>query len=269
MNFTPLFTEPFKQKGPAYWFLFSGQNLLVDPSDGMVPYLTDMTELNLKPIRRQYLGALNGRSCYSVELAGDADPPEGMVFQRLRDLFDTMDETFCRIAGLGLQIVHWDQTHQYCGRCGAPTRNKDDERAKLCPKCGLVSYPRISPAIIVAIVKDHQILLARTNRSPTKKGLIAGYVEAGETLEECVRREVREEVGIEVRNIRYFGSQSWPFPSSLMIAFTAEYASGEIRIDKSEIIDADWFAAENLPENPKEGGIGGRLIDWFVDALDA
>jgi NAD+ diphosphatase len=252
MNFIPLFTEPFQQRGPAFWFLFLGQNLLVDPSDGipMVPYVTDLARLNLKPERKQYLGALNGRSCYSAELPSDgAEPPEGMLFQGLRTLFSTMNETFYKIAGLGLQIVNWDQTHQYCGRCGTPTEDKDDERAKRCPKCDLISYPRISPAIIVAVVKDHHILLARANRSPVKKifySVIAGYMEAGETLEECVKREVWEEVGIEVKNIRYFGSQSWPFSSSLMVAFTAEYAGGEIKVDNTEILHADWFTADNL-----------------------
>lgn len=272
MNFIPLFTEPFQQKGPAFWFVFRGQNLLVDSNDGTVPYLTDPAELNLNPLRRQYLGALNGRSCYSVELADDAKPPEGMVFQGLRNLFGVMNEMFHRIAGVGLQIVHWDQTHQYCGRCGTPSEDKDDERAKHCPKCGLVSYPRISPAIIVAVVKDYQILLARPNRSPIQKifySVIAGYAETGETLEECLRREVMEEVSIEVKNIRYFGSQPWPYSSSLMVAFTAEYAGGEIKVDKSEIVHADWFTADNLPEIPGWGSIAGRLISWFVENFPA
>ena len=140
--------------------------------------------------------------------------------------------------------------------------DKKDERAKECPKCGLLNYPRISPAIIVAVLKGNQILLARSRRFPGGfYSVLAGYVEPGETLEECVRREVFEEVGIEVKNIRYFGSQPWPFPDSQMIAFTAEYLSGDIKPDESEIVDAGWFLPENLPEIPGKISIARSLLE--------
>jgi NAD+ diphosphatase len=143
---------------------------------------------------------------------------------------------------------------------------KNDEVAKQCPQCGFVSFPRISPAIIVLVEHDGKALLARSPRF--KEGLfstLAGFVEPGETLENAVRREVKEEAGINVKNIRYFGSQPWPFPDSLMIGFTAEYACGEITVDNNEILDARWFSADNMPEIPGKISISRALIDWFLD----
>ena len=165
-------------------------------------------------------------------------------------------------------MVTWNQNHQFCGRCGTPTVNDRQELAKRCPKCDLKNYPRISPAIIVAVVKDDRLLLARAHRFPTEMySVLAGFVEPGETLEECVIREVKEETGIDVKDITYFGSQPWPFPDSLMIAFTTRYAGGNIRIEQNEIAHADWFSAHNLPKIPGKLSIARQLIDWFIDQL--
>jgi len=267
MGFVPAFSAPLKKTELAWWFAFCQDKLLVKLLDktAVIPCLTHLESLALKPVREQYLGTLNGRPCYSAELAVDISPPEGMIFQGLRQLFGLIDEELFRISGFAIQIMNWDQKHQYCGRCGTPTEIESDERAKICPKCGFVNFPRISPAIIVAVLKDNQILLARSPRFPHKLySVIAGFVEPGETLEECVKREVREEIGIQTKNIRYFGSQSWPFPNSLMIAFTADYAHGKIKIDKTEIVDAGWFRANNLPLVPDKVSISRRLIDWFI-----
>ncbi|MFP4194870.1 MAG: NAD(+) diphosphatase, partial [Desulfobacterales bacterium] len=136
---------------------------------------------------------------------------------------------------------------------------------KICPQCGLINYPRVSPAVIVAVVKNGQILLARNKQARIPfYSVLAGFVEPSETLEQCVEREVGEEVGITVENIRYFGSQPWPFPNSLMIGFTAEYASGEIQIDSGELSDAGWFDKNSLPRVPPALSIAGQLIEWFV-----
>lgn len=176
-----------------------------------------------------------------------------------------MDDIF-RVAGRAHQIINWVRTHQYCGKCGGPIKNKVTELARECPNCGVNIYPRISPAVIIAIVKGDKILLARNKNFPNSfYSVLAGFVEPGETLEECVQREVKEEVGIEVKNIKYFGSQSWPFPDSLMIAFTAEYANGEIVVDNLELSHADWFSRYNLPAKiPDKKTIAGRLIEWFI-----
>jgi NAD+ diphosphatase len=186
----------------------------------------------------------------------------------LRRLFTEYGELFFRIAGTGSQLLTWDRTHKFCGACGALNTESTVERAKVCPSCGLVQYPRISPAVIVAIVKGDRILLARGARFRNTEmfSVLAGYVESGETLEECVQREVREEVGIEVGNIAYFSSQQWPFPHSLMVGFTAEHRAGGIREDGVEILEAGWFTADNLPRIPEKPSIARRLIDWFVDS---
>ena len=163
-------------------------------------------------------------------------------------------------------MVAWNQHHRFCGKCGHLTEYKTDERARACPQCGLINYPRLSPAIIVAVLRDNRILLAHSQRFPAKfYSVLAGFVEPGESLEECVKREILEEVGISVKNIRYFGSQPWPFPDSLMIGFTAEYAGGEIKVDPVEILDAGWFSADNLPPIPPKLSIARHLIDWFTE----
>jgi NAD+ diphosphatase len=230
------------------------------------PVCEELKSLGVQPLRTQYLGTLGKQSCYSAELAAEVDPPEGMCFEQLRGLWSSLPEQLFWIAGRAFQIVDWDRNHQYCGRCGSRTRDKEGERAKICPQCGHTAYPRISPAVIVAITRGREILLARAHRFPhAMYSVIAGFVEAGESLEQCVRREISEEVGITVKNLRYFGSQSWPFPNSLMVGFTAEHASGEIRIDPSEIVDARWFTVDNLPRIPDKVSIARRLIDWFID----
>jgi NAD+ diphosphatase len=268
MGFVPSVLPPATKEDPAWWFVFNGDRLLIRPIGhaAAVPCVPDLASLNLEPSDKLFLGSLDGLPCFCAECAPGVSAPEGMVFHRLRRLFGHLDEELFWLAGYANQIMDWDQTHRFCGRCGAPTEDKTDERAKICNKCGLVNYPRISPAIIVAVTRDHSILLARAHRFAVHMySVIAGFVEPGETLEDCVRREVLEEVGIVVENIRYFGSQPWPFPNSLMVAFTADYGRGEIRIDENEIVDAGWFTAHNLPRIPDKVSIARQLIDWFVE----
>jgi NAD+ diphosphatase len=252
----------------ALWFLFHEGKLLIEEQEGMIdiPRISGPDELNLKSGSTHYLGTLGGVPCYCAEVCEESRIPEGLFFQGLRELINLLDDEIFRVAGLASQIVVWDRTHQYCSQCGTPMDIKDEERAKVCPGCGFVSFPKIFPAIITAVVKDRKILLARAHRFPPGLySVLAGFVESGESLEECLSREVREEVGIEVRNVRYFGSQPWPFPHSLMVAFTAEYAGGEINIDTGELSDADWFSPSNLPKIPSKGTIARELIEWFLE----
>ena len=257
-----------EQNKPVWWFVFRHDNLLIKITGetASIPYTNDLSSLNLEPIRRQYLGTLDEHPCYSVECADDAVAPEGMDFRGLRGLFKLLGRDIFRIARRALHIKNWDRENQYCGHCGTPTKTKQNELAKVCPECNLLQYPRLSPAIIVAVVKGDRLLLARAGRFPPEMySVLAGFVEPGESLEDCVSREVKEEVGIEVKNIHYFGSQHWPFPNSLMLGFTAEYAGGEIIMDETEIVNAGWFTANNLPSVPGKISIAGRLIEWFVE----
>jgi NAD+ diphosphatase len=230
-----------------------------------LPLLIDLNELGLTAKRQDYLGQLDHRLCYAVEVSDGTIPPEGMAFEGLRQVYGRLDEHLFWVAARAVQIIDWDRTHQFCGRCGVPLRPKSDERAKACPQCGLLHFPRLAPAIIVLVERGDQLLLARSRHfMPGMYSVLAGFVEPGESLEEAVVREVKEEVGIEIQDIKYFGSQPWPFPHSLMIGFTATYAGGEISLDDKEIEDAGWFTAEKLPRIPGKISIARKLIDQFL-----
>ena len=266
-TFIPGIAPPTVQTEPAWWFAFVGSKLLVrlEGTLSTIPNLISLTEIGLDPVRTQFLGTLDNQPCYSAQLPKDAIAPDGMTLRGLRELYGTLDEDLFVLSGRAIQLVEWDRTHQYCGHCATPTTQLPNERAKRCPNCGLVNYPRLSPAVIVLISRGEELLLARAPRFPPGMySILAGFVEPGESLEETVVREVREEVGIEVKDIRYFGSQPWPFPNSLMIGFTATYASGDIAIEPQELVDAAWFSKHNLPQIPPKLSIARKLIDWFV-----
>jgi NAD+ diphosphatase len=266
-HFKPAVKQPPVDNNPAYWFVFCSNKLLVTVDDHKVriPYFKSLSELNITPVRIQYLGTLHGHTCYSAEVTPEMTAPTGMTFNDLRSLFGAIDEDIFLLAGKAIQIVSWDQTNQFCGRCGTKMETLEGERAKICPACGLINYPRISPAAITAVIKGNKILLTHNAAFRGNiHSLIAGFVEPGETIEECVHREIFEEVGLKVTNLKYFGSQPWPFPNSLMIGFTAEYESGEITVDGQEITEAGWYDASNLPELPGKMSIARKIIDWFV-----
>lgn len=268
MAFVSDFRAPQEVPEPALWFLFHDGRLLVRIVEDsvLITQSTDLRELGLVPQQEQFLGRLDGIPCYVGEVVDDPEVPGDFTFMGLRRLLTMLEAGVIQAAGLANHLVHWNRNHRYCGRCGNATQHKTDERARVCPLCGLINYPRLSPAIIVAVIRGHKILLAHSQRFPAKfYSVLAGFVEPGESLEACVKREVHEEVNIIVKNIRYFGSQPWPFPDSLMLAFTAEYAGGEIRIDHSEITDAGWFSVDRLPPIPPKISIARQLIDWFSD----
>ena len=258
---------PLERTELAWWFAFQGSKLLIyQESDSVgIPCLVDFSELGLAAPSQHYLGHLDGRDCYAVEVPEGTTLPPGMTLEGLRQVYGRLDETLFWVATRAVQIVDWDRTHLFCGRCGAPLRTKATERAKDCPICGQLHFPRLAPAIIVLVERGHELLLARSRHFlQGMYSVLAGFVEPGESLEEAVVREVKEEVGIDVKDIKYFGSQPWPFPHSLMIAFTATYAGGEISLSDGEIEDAGWFTVENLPPLPGKISIARKLIDWFV-----
>jgi NAD+ diphosphatase len=269
VQFLPAVTPPPVTTYEAWWFLFHGDRLLVETCGDAVAVPRGQLPgvRGLRPMRTQYLGTLDGVPCYSGELAEPTEP-EGTTFRGLRSLLGALPDPLFSLAGRAYQIVDWERTHLYCGKCGGPTQPLDGERARTCPGCGMHFFPRVAPAVIVAVVRDRKILLAQARRFPSAfYSVLAGFVEPGETFEECVRREVREEVGIEVTNLRYFGSQPWPFPHQLMVGFTAEHAGGDLAIEEKEILRAGWFDADEIArlEVPRHGTIARRLIEWFLD----
>jgi len=258
---------PKEQSEPAWWFIFQENKLLIyqNPESITLPFLMDLNELGLRVISQNYLGRLNNHHCYSGEAAKGTTSPAGMTFEGLRNVYGRLDEDLFWIAARAVQIVDWDRTHQFCGRCGVPLKLKTTERAKECPQCGLLHFPRLAPAIIVLVERSQELLLARSRHFlPGMYSVLAGFVEPGESLEEAVVREVKEEVGVDIKDIKYFGSQPWPFPHSLMIGFTATYADGEISLNDSEIEDAGWFTVDNLPRIPGKISIARKLIDGFL-----
>ena len=266
MIFKPDFKPTRNQTGPALWFIFDkGYLLTKNNADRFrIPDAIDLEALQISPSHRLYLGSLDGQPCYAGALEPGSSFDANFKLTNLRMLFGLIPDTLIWIAGRGNQLLYWHLNHRYCGRCGQEIEDKTDERAKICPRCQHINYPRLSPAVIVAIVKDNRILLARNRHyKGAFYSVLAGFVEPGESLEECVKREIKEAVGITVKNIRYFGSQPWPFPDSLMIAFVSDYASGEIVVDGSEIIEAAWFSKYELPQIPPKISIARQLIDWF------
>ena len=267
-QFIPGILPPADRSGRAWWFAFLDTKLLVllETSSVRLPFLAQFEEMGLRALRQNYLGSLDDLPCYAVELAEGTAPPKGMSFEGLRQLYGRLEDDLFWIAARAVQIIEWDRTNQFCGQCGTPLTTKVTERAKECPHCGLLHFPRLSPAIIVLVERGRELLLARSRHFLSGMySVLAGFVEPGESLEQAVVREVREEVGLTIKDIRYFGSQNWPFPHSLMIGFTATYAGGEISLNDEEIEAAGWFTADTLPPIPGKISIARKLIDWFLE----
>ncbi len=240
-------------------FAFRGDELLVRGED--VPRLEALTDAGVAV--GEPLPVADG--AVAAILPIDAPPPGGFAFTGLWELGELIDRATWRLAGRAFQIVDWHRSHAFCGRCGAPTGRHDRESARHCARCRALYFPRLNPAVIVLIERGDRMLLARSPQFPPGMySAIAGFVEPGESLEETVAREVREEVGVEVADLRYFGSQQWPFPSSLMLGFTAHYAGGELRLTDREVTDARWFGAGDLPVLPPPISIARELIDAFL-----
>ena len=220
-------------------------------------------------LRRHFLGYWRDQPCYVLEI-GDGDQLDPSQFQRgnLYHILGRVDEQLFALAGRASQLLDWERDHQYCGRCGSAMVVDVDERAMRCPPCSTINYPRIAPCIIVLVTRGEELLLARNANFPQPMySTLAGFIEAGETAEETLAREVREEVGVEVCNLRYFQSQSWPFPNQLMLGFFANYSGGDIVCDQREIADAQWFHYSELPMIPPPSSVAGQLIRHYVNSL--
>ncbi|PCK03493.1 MAG: NAD(+) diphosphatase [Alteromonadaceae bacterium] len=257
----------------TYVVIQGGKLLCLSPADWEPFAYRDVADLaELKDDYFQHLGQLGEVHCYSLSLPAELEVklPEGGVWLGLRDLLGCVSEVCFQLLGRALQVDNWWRTHQFCGTCGAKTEALKEERARYCNACDLFYYPRISPCVIGLIRRGSQCLLARGSSLPEGMfSTLAGFVEAGEMLEQALCREVKEEVSIEITNLRYVGSQPWPFPGQLMLGFIADYAGGEICVDGEEIIEAAWFDVDNLPNIPPASTIAGRLIQRHIDDIAA
>lgn len=267
MPFVALNTPPGDPAAAARWYLVRDAEILTT-GPGQLP-AGSPDELGLAEASDTvpvYLGDDDGVACWARGVGAATPPPEGARWEPLMRLGASVPAPAWLVAGRAVQLVEWQRTTRFCGRCASATEALAAERAMRCPECGLTSYPRLAPAVIVLIRRGRRALLARNARfSGRMFSALAGFVEPGETLEEAVRREVAEEVGVEVGTLRYFGSQPWPFPHSLMVGFMAEWRSGEIQVDGAEIAEAGWFEPDGLPDVPPPLSIARRLIDAWRD----
>jgi len=259
--------KKLNEERAAWWFFCQGDKLWLLP-DNMLPRDSlDNLGLSFERQAPSYLlDYYQGKPCILVDLQHQAINFTAGEWQDMRFVLNVFEQELALIAGRACQVAHFIRTHQFCGQCGERMFSISWEVAKQCKPCGHRVYPRLSPAVIMAIVKDGQVLLAQNKRN--KGGIysiLAGFVEAGEDLERCVEREVFEEVGLKIKNIRYFGSQPWPFPHNMMIGFIADYAGGEISVEPNELIAADWYRLDNLPEIPGHHTIARQMIDHVLE----
>lgn len=271
MEFVPQVVPPSDIEGDCIWFAFHDGRLLMfqDEFGAMIPQARRLGDFGIVHGEPHYLGRLEGQHCFAVSIHADADIPEAFYLQDLRKLAMEVDPNLFMLAGRARQVVEWDLNHRFCSRCGTPTLAHASDRAKHCPSCGYTQYPRISPCVIVLITRGYEVLLARAPHFPGGMySTLAGFVEPGETLEMAVHREVFEEVGVRLTNLRYLDSQPWPFPHSLMIGFHAEYAGGEIQVDGVEIEHAQWWPINELPRIPPPGSISRFLIDTYLEQFN-
>lgn len=251
----------------AYYFVFHDTRILAEQGEpSWRPLdLARWKRMGLEARTELCIGRLFGIPCFAVELVTNTAEPSGFTFISLWELVSKIDNARFAVVGRASQILDWERTHQYCGKCGQPTQVNDHERSRTCQACNLTVYPKLSPAIIVLVTKGDELLLARGPRM--REGFystLAGFVEPGESVEQAVHREVFEEVGIKIKNLQYYDSQPWPFPNSLMLGYFAEYESGELVLQEGEILEAQWFPYHNLPHHPRLVSISGWLIEDFV-----
>lgn len=260
--------------GDALYFVCLGDELLSISEQGIPRPVTadEFRWVDLEVTYKHYMGRWGNQGCFALaaERPRRSEALEGFAVTGLRAWLGRVEPDFFYLAGRAKQIVEWHRDHRYCGRCGSLNEEHVTDRAKYCGECGLTTYPRLSPSIIVLVRNGEDMLLARNAAWPTGMySTLAGFVEPGESIEQTVHREVAEEVGLRVANLRYLGSQSWPFPNSLMLGFHADYAGGEMAYHDGEIADARWFHFRDLPNVPGATAISRWLIDAFIGEMNA
>jgi len=249
-------------------FAFAGSQLLLCPRSYAPPTYIDVLACTAENAEWHFLGHVDSQPCFAVALAESlsAAIPDGFELLHLRQLIMAPDAVLFQLAGRAAQILDWARTHRFCGQCATPMQGHAlNERARVCPGCGHSCYPRINPCVIAVVVRGDELLLARAHRFTNGMfSALAGFMEVGESAEDTLVREVREEVGVEITNVRYVTSQPWPFPSNLMLGFIADYAGGELRLQEDEIAEAGFYRYDQLPFVPPPGSIARLLIDQVV-----
>ena len=246
------------------WALVHCNQQFLGDSNGLLFPREWLKQQELAVLAEHGIGHFDGDAVYLLEVEQAQQLP-GCTWQSLRQVMLQGEADIFRLLSYATQIGTWARQHRFCGSCGGAMQQVGGERAMRCPRCELQHYPRLSPSMIVLVTRGDEVLLARSPRFVTGVySTLAGFVETGESVEQCVAREVREEVGVEVRNLQYLGSQGWPFPHSLMLGFHAEYAGGEIVMQADEIEDAQWFSVHSLPPLPAPRSIARYLIDLYV-----
>lgn len=252
----------------ARWFIFYKDQLLLDKSNGqrsipksILPPLAPGPGTTVHEITDP-----DGLTCKIFSIEVPVEENEKYVLTSLRSSYDFIPPERYKTAGKAHEILHWDRTNRFCSACGTPLVLKEPIMKK-CPSCGKEVYPVISTAILVLVQKEDTLLLVHArNFKGTFNSLVAGFLETGETLEECVVREVKEETGLEVCNVRYFGNQPWPYPSGLMVGFIADYTSGEITLQDEELSSGGFYTKDTLPELPRKLSLARRMIDWWIES---
>jgi NAD+ diphosphatase len=278
MVFLALIAPPDDRDGRVRWYLVRDGELLTLESAGLPsgpapgaagsfpPTAGIDVETDTDPL---FLGTLDGVGCWAVGVTVAHAIPADARWESLRSLGASVTAQEWNVAARAVHLIDWARTSRFCGRCGTATHASPGERAMVCPNCGLSAYPRVAPAVIVLVHRDDEVLLARNGRFRGGMfSVLAGFVEPGETLEDTVHREIAEEVGVRLLAPKYVASQPWPFPHSLMVGFTAEWAGGDIEVDGDEIVEAGWYGRSLLPELPPSVSIARRLIDRWLAAGD-
>ena len=256
--------KPTGERG--HWILVQEQNLIVAPADGgfRLPHGECPLPLLDGP-PPFWLGTYRGEPCWVVPVVADAGVPEHLARETMVPMRGTrLPDDLLSLGGMAMQALWWESTSGHCPRCGAATSRIEGEWGKKCPRCSYEHYPHLHPATIVLVRDGQRVLLTRkAGWAPNRYALVAGFVDNGESLEACVAREIKEEVGVDVKDIRYVGSQNWPFPSQMMIGFVAAYAGGDVVIDTDELEDARWFDCNALPGLPSRHSISRWIIDNY------
>lgn len=250
--------------GDGCWLILQSQHLWLQQTESGLQLPEGEIDL---PVKREplFFGLWDGKPCRIVTVDKDAVPPSGLECSGIRAEKPSMAAAIISLGGLAMQTLYWQSRTRFCGRCGEKTVLIAGEWGVSCPACQHVQYPTISPCVIVLVKKGDEVLLITKDEWPEGRySLVAGFVDMGECLEEAVVREAVEETGIRVKNIEYVGSQSWPFPSQLMVGYVAEYDGGEIVMEDDEISDAQWFKIDNLPDMPPQRSIARYILDHFA-----